>query len=333
MLQKLTNTILLLKLSNKFKVLVFFIFISSLSIAQSEVNEKIRKYIFLAQKQFEKGNESKTYDFVNQAILLKPDSCTLHVIKSDYFFKFQRMALAIESIENSINTFPTCKDLYDQKIFYYQFLGDSLQTIQTIHKALFVFKNDEFALQDLYLKKSNLYLNEKKWEQALFSADSALKINPINPLANRLKGYSMFKLGDQIKGLKLIKSNLKQESLSSDYILYTQCLIENNQLNEAKNILDSLSIQNLESSELSDVWNQLGTIELKKVNLENAESSFQKSIQFNTGNALAYKNLALTYMAKKEYVKVCTNLKKALYLGYTKMYDDEAIKLAEMHCR
>jgi len=77
----------------------------------------------------------------------------------------------------------------------------------------------------------------------------------------------------------------------------------------------------------------LGSIQLQTNNLDQAELYFQNSIMLNSGNAVAYKNLALTFMAKKQFEKVCTNLKKALYLGYTKLYGDEVIKLAEKHCR
>lgn len=315
------------------KATFLFVIITSLGFAQTDQEEKIRKYIFLAEKQFEKGNESKTYDFIAQAIALKPDSCELHQLKSDYYFKFQRMALAIEAIEESMVQFPKCKLLHDQKIFYHQFLGDSIQTMVTIQKGIKTFAGNSEALIDFYLKKSNYLTNYKAYNDAIIVVDSALNIKKNNAEANRLKGFLLFKSNKTTEGLALIKSNLRTNNSIADFVIYTQCLIENNQLNEAKVILDSLSNQKLESDDLSDISNQLGIIALKNENLEIAESQFQKSISSNTGNSMAYKNLALTYIAKKQYEKVCTNLKKALYLGYTKMYDDEAKELVQKHCR
>jgi len=141
------------------KVILFSLLISSSCFAQADQNEKIKKFIFLAQKQFEKGNESKTYDFIDQAIAIKSDSCELYLIKSDYYFKFQRMVLAIESIEKSIAQFSQCKELYDQKIFYHEFLGDSLKTIQTIQLGISNFKDNEAYILDFYLKQAYFYLN------------------------------------------------------------------------------------------------------------------------------------------------------------------------------
>ena len=315
------------------KVILFSLLISSSCFAQADQNEKIKKFIFLAQKQFEKGNESKTYDFIDQAIAIKSDSCELYLIKSDYYFKFQRMVLAIESIEKSIAQFSQCKELYDQKIFYHEFLGDSLKTIQTIQLGISNFKDNEAYILDFYLKQAYFYLNIKAWNQSLASADSAWQINNQNAETNRLKGYLMFKMGNPTQGLALIKSNLNTNANTTDFLTYAQCLIENNETAKAQIILDSLLNKEPENFDQAEIYNLLGSIQLQTNDLNQAELYFQNSIMLNSGNAVAYKNLALTFMAKKQFEKVCTNLKKALYLGYTKLYGDEVIKLAEKHCR
>ncbi|MEZ5197050.1 MAG: tetratricopeptide repeat protein [Bacteroidales bacterium] len=65
---------------------------------------------------------------------------------------------------------------------------------------------------------------------------------------------------------------------------------------------------------------------------EEALTDVDKSIQFDPKNAFAYKNRALIFIEMDSINKVCSDLNRAIELGFTQNYGNEASDLQRQYC-
>jgi tetratricopeptide (TPR) repeat protein len=79
-------------------------------------------------------------------------------------------------------------------------------------------------------------------------------------------------------------------------------------------------------------YNNRGFVKYKLKDLKGAMEDINHSLQMLPGNSFAFKNRALVFIELKQYHFACDDLKKAIALGYTKIYGDEVQNLLEKYC-
>jgi tetratricopeptide (TPR) repeat protein len=79
-------------------------------------------------------------------------------------------------------------------------------------------------------------------------------------------------------------------------------------------------------------YNNMGYAKYKMNDLKGALKDIEHSIVLYPENSYAYRNRALVYLAMKQTDKACSDLHKAVDLGYTPMYGDDVQQLLEKHC-
>jgi len=78
--------------------------------------------------------------------------------------------------------------------------------------------------------------------------------------------------------------------------------------------------------------NNRGFIKFNLNDHAGAMEDIQKSIELDPENSFAYKNRALIYLSTDSISLACTDLNKALELGFTKDYGNEVLELSEKYC-
>lgn len=79
-------------------------------------------------------------------------------------------------------------------------------------------------------------------------------------------------------------------------------------------------------------YNNRGFVKYKLKDLKGAMEDINHSLEMLPGNSFAFKNRALVFIELKQYHFACEDLKRAILLGFSKMYGDEAQKLLEKYC-
>ena len=83
----------------------------------------------------------------------------------------------------------------------------------------------------------------------------------------------------------------------------------------------------------SYAFNNRGLCKLELGDLQGAYTDIQQSLQLDSSNAYAHKNLGKYYIAQSDFIQAFQSLLKARSLGYTKMYGAEVDQLIEQIIR
>ncbi len=81
------------------------------------------------------------------------------------------------------------------------------------------------------------------------------------------------------------------------------------------------------------LWNNKGYAKYKLGDLKGALKDILKSLELQSWNSYAYRNLALVSIAQGEKDDACTALENALKWGFTEQYGDEVKQLYGEHCK
>ncbi len=165
---------------------------------------------------------------------------------------------------------------------------------------------------------------------SLKNLKKSLELNPKNPFALKSMGQLYFNDGDYGSALNLFLKSLEIEPhyLSARHFAarcYEYTGKPEAALSEYKNVIKIKNyfshLTNLSSYEkalldmdVSQTANSSGFLKLKLNRLSDAEYDFKEAIRLNSGNALAYSNLASIYFMEKKYDKALEYGKTAAYL-------------------
>lgn len=279
--------------------------------SQSAHNEKIAKYLFLAEKQLQKNNDSKAFSFIDQAIQLKPDSCELQLVKSDFYFKFQQVDLAIQNSEKLLKSFPNCFELYKQLIEFYEFTLKEEKVFKLIDEGLNQFTEKEIVNYFLIKKSTELIYAERY--QDVIDFLKPFDVNQ-NVWLKAYLGSSLYRTGDKIKGISLIESTFgTNDSTNADLILeLAPYLIEERKFSIVeKHIESSLKLSD-DTFFQSKLFYLLGKSYRAQKMFDKAEPCFFMSINLYEYNFEANRDLALTLIENKKTQLACHYFKQAV---------------------
>ncbi len=140
----------------------------------------------------------------------------------------------------------------------------------------------------------------KRYDDALSSFNKAIELDPSNKDAVFNRAYYVKQKTGDYKGA------------IEDYNFY---------------------IKHYKQNDDAFAYNNMGFCKYKLNDFDAALNDINKSLELNENNPMAYKNRALIYLAKGENETACADLQKALELGFTKKFGDEAQKLASENCK
>jgi tetratricopeptide (TPR) repeat protein len=81
------------------------------------------------------------------------------------------------------------------------------------------------------------------------------------------------------------------------------------------------------------IWNNRGYAKYKLGDLKGALKDIRKSLELQSWNSYAYRNLALVHIAQGKKDDACTALEDAIKWGFTEQYGDEVKQLYATHCK
>jgi tetratricopeptide (TPR) repeat protein len=298
---------------------------------QSSNKEKIAKYLFLAEKQLQKNNDSKAYSFIDQAIELKPDSCELQLVKSDFYFKFQQVDLAIQNSERLLKSFPKCFELYKQLIEFYEFSSMDDKVFKLIDEGLNQFIDSEMVKYFL-TKKTTQLIHAERYHEVI----DLLKSFDVNQdvWLKAYLGLSLYHTGDKTKGINLIESTFGTNDTTNADLIFELApyLIEEKKYSLVeKHIEASLKLSDNTFFQ-SKLFYLLGSSFRAQKLFDKAEPCFRMSINLYEYNFEANRDLALTLIENKKNQLACYYFKQAVKTAKDSEQRIEIKALIQQYC-
>lgn len=257
-------------------------------------HKKIDSLLTEARKLKKKGNNTKSINFVKEAISLDEANYTLNIILGSSYHD-------IAEFENAINQFNIAEkidntkwELYNNKGNSYSRLGNYKLANENLQKALRM----EGCPQDTLLYNiANNYWRMGELDEALVYFDKVISYNPKIEEAQSNKAY-----------VYLLKKDYTKAQMGYEKLLQKKPNTYN-------------------------VLNNLGYIYLKQGDIEKAFLYVNKSLKINPKNSWGYRNLGLIYKEKSDSENACINLNKALELEFIKFWGESDIKELIDYCK
>ncbi len=220
---------------------------------------------------------------------------------------------------------------------------------------------------DFYQSRGTLYLNFRKYQEALYDFEQQLKfVNYTSEtvLAMAGKARAKFESKEFDASFKILEDALELDSsnifvlnnLALQYLILEDFESARRYLNKAlaNNAEDRITLGNMgyvalksgkfeqalkifnlvidRDPDIGLFYNNRGFIKFKFGQYEEALIDINHAIKLSPANSYAYKNRALIYLSTNQNKKACDDLHRAKSLGYTLDYDDEVINLLIENC-
>lgn len=298
------------------------------------------------------------------------------------YLKRAEHALENNNFQEAVNFVSKAIELDPSNALYYEKRGKIISGLevenkQLIHinsqsfkKALFDF-NKALELEpdnaDFYQSRGVLYLNFRKYTEALDDFEQELKLakyadQKISAMGRRAK--AKFKAKEIDASFKILEDALKIDSfnifilnnLAIQYLVLEDFETARKYLNIALEVdsenkvtlanmgfialksgkfeqaLDIFNLAIEKFPDLSMLYNNRGFVKYKFGQFQEALNDINYSIELSPANSYAYKNRALIYLSTNQKEKACEDLLTAKSQGYTLDYDNEVILLLIDHC-
>jgi tetratricopeptide (TPR) repeat protein len=252
-------------------------------------------YVYRGLSYYEAGKTQKAYDDYSKAISMYPDSSLAY---------HHRAILLYAALY-------TDESIYDNT------------------KAIELAKNDTLRMI-AFGNRGNAKQQKRDFQGAFedYSRAYILDTNDISTLNNMATVLDeLGRVDDAVKYLKKIIQ--KDSSFVGAYVNLGFQSNKQGKYKEALGYFDkALRIEKDEPLSL----NNRGLTRYYLKDYDGALKDINLSISIYPGNAYAYKNRALVYLAQNKKEQACSDLQKALDNEFTKMYGNEVSDLQKKHC-
>ena len=300
----------------------------------------------------------------------------------DFYVKQAEQASENKNYKKAIINISKAIELDSLNAFYYEFRGRIISglfienkqlehiDIQNFNRALKDF-NKAIELEpnnpDFYQSRGFLYLNFRKYKEAIYDFDQQL--NYVEYTSEKIKALSgkakaKFESNEVETSFRILEEALLLDSenililndLAYQFAVLKDFELARKNLNKALAIdsQDKFTLANmgfiaLESGkfeqalrlfdkviegdpEVGFVYNNRGFAKFQLNLIEEALEDVNYSIELSPVNSYAYKNRALIYLSLDQKEKACDDLMRSKSLGYTLDYNDEVINLLIENC-
>ncbi|MBN2175174.1 MAG: tetratricopeptide repeat protein [Bacteroidales bacterium] len=185
-----------------------------------------------------------------------------------------------------------------------------------------------------HFKNGNANYNLKDYVGAIRDLDMAIELNPQYTEAYYVRALCNSKLNNYPKALNDFNKVIELDPEFKDAYINRAYYVKEKTGDYLGAIDDCNKFIELNSdNNNSFAYNNRGFAKFMLNDTIGAMDDIQMSLSLNPENSYAFKNRALIYIALDSISKACEDLNKAELLGYSKDYDQEAIKLIAEYCQ
>ncbi|MEW6515983.1 MAG: tetratricopeptide repeat protein [candidate division FCPU426 bacterium] len=286
--------------------------------------------------------EDKSLSKLQATVAAEPNNPNAHFNLGLYFYQKGRYEDAIKSLTNVISIDPQDEEALVLLGAVHLRLGQLGEAEKYLNKTLTINANNIDARNNLSL----VYFNQNKVDQAINSLQESLRLQSdnVDALTNLAFIYSTLNRIDEAVGAykRLIKADPKSLSaydrlaqLYLDQQKYSDVikLVQQSKGNLPENatMLNHLAFASLYKGEMQDAFDNftrasrinpgdavsqygLGLIAYKNANLEIAIKKFKQALKLNKNYMDAYRQIAIAYEDKGEYIKALYYYRQMLKL-------------------
>lgn len=277
------------------------------------------------------GNDEKAIEIYTQIVQLAPqdeialsqlmdlylerDKFMYYITRANVNIVQNKLEHAINDVKKALNLEPQSTDAIRKLARLYKASGKNLRAIDEFLKLIDTDANQE----DAYVELIDLYTKENSAESAIGIAKKAMSNFEGNKQFKDILANLYFRLGDYSNALEVVEDNL----------LKTKILLQDEQNDKAKEILDTLKAnENLykedKKEELAAYYLLEAQYFYNKKEFEQALESVEKYIEISLPNALSFQMKALIYDGMGD------EFKSSYYWGYCykmqKRYDEAIVE-------
>ena len=291
-----------------------------------ENSSEITKYIQIAKENHKKGNIYQANEIYKKLINQK-------IYTYELLFSYGLFCKEINNLKIAKNLFNLSIKKYPSKINAYILLAEILRKENKVNdalKTLYAAKKIEKSNPDIDYNLSISYKTIKSFREAILSIDSAIKLQPKNPIYQILKADILVEFFKNEEAKKLLV-NLK---LLNDSLLYFQkeILISKIFINQKKYKLAEgvlLGLRKLFFKErilylnLSDLYFKNRELEKGILILKEGIKNFPKFIPLRFNLGIMYRNLGLIELSIKTHLEILLDdqLNSNSYYELSTMYN------------
>ena len=300
-----------------------------------ENSSEITKYIQIARENHKKGNIYQANEIYKKLINQK-------IYTYELLISYGLFCKEINNLKIAKNLFNLSIKKYPSKINSYLLLAEILRIENKVNdalKTLYAAKKIEKSNPDIDYNLSISYKTIKSFREAILSIDSAIKLQPKNPIYQILKADILVEFFKNEEAKKILV-NLK---LLNDSLLYFQkeILISKIFINQKKYKLAEgvlLGLRKLFNKErilylnLSDLYFKNRELEKGILILKEGIKNFPKFIPLRFNLGIMYRNLGLIELSIKTHLEILLDdqLNSNSYYELSTMYNfsnhDEQLK-------
>jgi tetratricopeptide (TPR) repeat protein len=304
--------------------LCFFVLLSIPSFGQAKIDQLKHARELKENEQFEDALKE-----VDRLIRASPGSAEFFDFRADVFSKLGLLEEAKKDYDRAISLEPKEAMYYHHRSLFHMQMQQPDLAIDDNNRALQLVKKDTLKYA-LILNRGECYRMKRDFESAYNDFISVLhfdstSLSALNNIANTL--------GDMDRPAEA--RNYLQKLIRiypNDVGGYVNLAFHYTEQGDYGKALE-LNNKVLEMDpNIPYAYNNRGFVKYKLNDLKGAMEDINHSLQMLPGNSFAFKNRALVFIELKEYNLACNDLKKAISLGFTKIYGDEAQNLLEKYC-
>lgn len=305
--------------------LSLFILLSAASFGQDAAGQYKK-----ASELYDKGEYSSAVTAIDKALQQEPDNLRYLALKGSALEKAEKFQEAFAVYTLAIKTNPTDSYGYNQRGLLLMKAQRGEFAADDFGSALAFEKNDTTRLL-LLLNRGAAKNSIRDFQGAYDDYRGALQLDSLNVgTLNNLAAVS-----DEVgKGEQTLGYLFRIIRIDPKFIgAYANIGFKYQEMGDYKKAIGYYNkVLELAPNEPLGYSNRAYN-RYKLKDYKGALADINTSLKLYPDNSYAYRTRALIYLAEKSNAKACADLAKALEMGYTKMYGEEAEQLKKQHCK
>jgi len=282
-----------------------------------------------AQALKDSGQYEEAFKEVN--LLINRDSSVADYFdfRADLYFQMRLFEDAKSDYDKAVALAPNDPLCYHYRSNFYLSMQQPDLAIEDNNRALALVKNDTLKYA-IVLNRGACYSMKRDFQKAYDDYLTVLNFDSTSQTALTDMGTVLDELGRRDESIAYLEKVVR---LYPDFVGgYGNLAFQFTEMGQYQKALDyNNKVLELDPKEPFG-YNNRGYVKYKMNDLKGAMQDVNHSLELYPENSYAYRNRALIFIALKQFSFACTDLKKAIALGFTAMYGDEVQKLLDKYC-
>jgi tetratricopeptide (TPR) repeat protein len=309
--------------------IICLIMVGNLCYAQQNNNPVYKK----AEKLFNEKKYDEALKIYNQLLDKDSSDADLWSWKGVVLSALKKYEDASRCFNKAVYLAPNDPKEYLHRGCFYLSLNYQDEAIEDFNEGIkHADDNDSTKYQLLYARaRSRFYQHD--YETSLKDLRVDLDHDSVNPVYLAQIVFTFIQMKNYDSGMKYLwiwKRNHPEDMYADIDLAFIY-----ESMGEFKKAIaiNTTLIESKKYDNISNVFDNRGYEKFKLNDFEGALKDINKSLVIDSTNSYAYKNRALVYMGMYQQKNACKDLEKALKMGYTLLYGNEAQELLDKNCK